>query len=147
MCYVRDVLQDKPAEVWTIGPRDMAFKALELMAEKNVGALPVVDYADGGLLGVFSERDYARKVVLKGKSSHATMVSEVMSSPVTAVRPGDKIETCMQLMTERRIRHLPVLDGGRLVGLISIGDVLKAVIADKEVMIRDLENFIVGGRS
>lgn len=148
MCYVRDVLRDKSPEVWTIGPRDMAYKALELMAEKNIGALPVIDPDNGGkLLGIFSERDYARKVILRGKSSHATTVGELMSSPVTAVSPSDKIETCMQLMTERHIRHLPVLDSGRLIGLISIGDVLKAIIADKDVMIKDLENFIVGARS
>jgi CBS domain-containing protein len=146
MRYVRDVLREKPPEVWTIGPRDIAFKALELMAEKNVGALPVVDH-DGRLVGMFSERDYARKVILKGKSSHATTVGELMTSPVTVVSPGDKVETCMQLMTARHIRHLPVLDGERLVGLISIGDVLKATIAERDVTIRDLENFIVGARS
>ncbi len=146
MCYVRDVLSSKPAQVWTIGPRDIAYKALELMADKNVGALPVVG-DDGRVIGIFSERDYARKVILKGKSSHATTVGELMSSPVTAVSLSDKIETCMQLMTDRHIRHLPVLDGGKLVGLISIGDVLKATIADRDVMIKDLENFIVGARS
>ena len=147
MCYVRDVLMEKSPEVWTIGPRDMAYKALEAMAEKNIGALPVVDPDTGKLLGMFSERDYARKVILKGRSSHATTVGELMSSPVTAFRPGDKIETCMQLMTERHIRHLPVVKNGELVGMISIGDVLKATIAEKDVMIKDLENFIVGARS
>jgi CBS domain-containing protein len=140
------VLSGKPAQVWTIGPRDIAYKALELMADKNVGALPVVD-ADNRVIGIFSERDYARKVILKGKSSHATTVGELMSSPVTAVSPSDKIEKCMLLMTDRHIRHLPVLNGGKLVGLISIGDVLKATIADRDAMIKDLENFIVGARS
>jgi CBS domain-containing protein len=148
MCNVRDVLRDKSPEVWTIGPRDLAYKALELMAAKNVGALLVVDPENRNkVLGIFSERDYARKVILQGKSSHATPVSDLMSSPVTVVTPSDSIDTCMQLMTGRHIRHLPVLENGRLVGIISIGDVVKAVIADKDVMIRDLENFIVGARS
>lgn len=148
MCFVRQVLQGKPTEVWTIGPRDMAYKALELMAEKNIGALPVVDAENGDrLIGMFSERDYARKVILKGKSSQVTPVAELMSQPVTGVSPDDTIETCMELMTARHIRHLPVLEDGRLVGLVSIGDVLKATISEQKVLIRDLENYIVGARS
>ena len=145
MSFVRDVLQGKSQEVWSIGPHDLAYKALELMAEKNVGALPVCSGDE--LVGMFSERDYARKVILKGKSSHATPVSELMSSPVICVSPDDTIETCTQLMTDRHIRHLPVLEDGRLIGLISIGDVLKATITAQQVRINDLENFIVGARS
>jgi len=126
----------------------MAYKALELMAEKNIGALPVVDAENGDrLIGMFSERDYARKVILKGKSSQVTPVAELMSQPVTGVSPDDTIETCMELMTARHIRHLPVLEDGRLVGLVSIGDVLKATISEQKVLIRDLENYIVGARS
>jgi CBS domain-containing protein len=148
MCYVRDVLQGKPAEVWTIGPRDMAFKALEMMAAKNIGALPVVNREAGDkLIGIFSERDYARKVILHGKSSQATPVSELMSSPVTCVSPDDNIEKCRELMTTQHIRHLPVLETDRLVGLVSIGDVLKATISEQKVLIQDLENYIAGARS
>ena len=141
-------MQGKPAEVWYVGPRDMAYKALELMSEKNIGALPVVDAENGGkLLGMFSERDYARKVILKGKSSQATTVSELMNSPVTTVIPDDTIETCMELMTTRHIRHLPVIDHGQMIGLVSIGDVLNALVSEQRVLIKDLENYIVGARS
>lgn len=145
MTFVRDLLRGKPAEVWIIGPRDMVYKALQLMAEKNVGALPVVQ--DGELIGMFSERDYARKLILKGKTSQATAVEELMSHPVFCVGLDDTIETCMELMTTQRIRHLPVCGDGGLIGMVSIGDVLKAVIASQQVMIQDLENYIVGARS
>ena len=148
MTYVRQLLQGKPAEVWQVVPRDMVYKALELMAEKNIGALPVVDGESGSkLLGMFSERDYARKVILKGKSSQATTVSELMSSPVTTVGLDDTIETCMELMTTRHIRHLPVIDHGQMIGLVSIGDVLNALVSQQRVLIKDLENYIVGARS
>jgi len=123
----------------------MVYKALQLMAEKNVGALPVVQ--DGDLIGMFSERDYARKLILKGKTSQATAVEELMSHPVFCVGLDDTIETCMELMTNQRIRHLPVCGDGGLIGMVSIGDVLKAVIANQQVMIQDLENYIVGARS
>ena len=148
MTFVRQLLQGKPAEVWTIGPRDMVYKALELMAEKNVGALPVVDAGAGGdLVGIFSERDYARKLILKGKSSQATAVGELMSHPVICVSPDDTLEICMELMTTQRVRHLPVCDRDRLAGMVSIGDVLKAVIANQQVLIKDLEKYIIGDRA
>jgi len=148
MCYVRQVLQGKPAEVWTIGPRDTVYKALELMAEKNVGALPVVDAdASGKVVGMFSERDYARKVILKDKSSRATSVGELMSQPVVGVGPDDTLETCMELMTVRHIRHLPVLEGDQLIGVVTIRDAVKATIAEQRVLIRDLENYVIGARS
>jgi CBS domain-containing protein len=115
------------------------------MADKNVGALPVVEA--GQLVGMFSERDYARKVILKDKSSRATAVGELMSHPVICVGSDDTLETCMQLMTTARIRHLPVCDGQRMIGMVSIGDVLKTVITDQQVLIKDLENYIVGARS
>jgi CBS domain-containing protein len=147
MIFVREILRGKPAEIWTIEPRDMAYKALELMAAKNVGALPVVDAEGGGsLIGMFSERDYARKVILRGKSSQATPVSDLMSSPVTSVSPDDTIETCRELMTARHIRHLPVLENGSLIGLVSIGDVLKATISEQKTLIQDLETYIAGAR-
>jgi CBS domain-containing protein len=145
MTFVREALQNKPAGVWTVGPQVTVYRALEIMAEKNVGAMPVVD--DGKLVGMFSERDYARKVSLLGKSSHATAVKEVMSHPVYCVGPDESIETCMSLMTNQHIRHLPVLEGDRLTGLVSIGDVLKAMIASQEVLIKDLQNYIAGVRS
>jgi CBS domain-containing protein len=145
MTFVRDLLQGKPAEVWGIGPRDSVYKALELMAEKNIGALPVVE--EGNLVGMFSERDYARKVILVGKSSRAIAVEEIMSHPVFCVEPDDTLETCIELMTAKHIRHLPVCGGDPLLGMVSIGDVLKSVIAKQQVLIKDLENYIVGARS
>jgi CBS domain-containing protein len=145
MIFVRQLLQGKPAEIWTIGPRDTVYKALQVMAEKNIGALPVVE--DEKLVGMFSERDYARKVILKDKSSRATAVGELMSHPVICVSLDDTLETCMQLMTTHHVRHLPVCGDPNLLGMISIGDVLKAVIAKQDLLIKDLENYIVGARS
>lgn len=145
MAFVRDLLRGKPGEIWTIGLQDMVYRALQVMADKNVGALPVVEA--GQLVGMFSERDYARKVILKDKSSRATAVGELMSHPVICVGSDDTLETCMQLMTTARIRHLPVCDGQRMIGMVSIGDVLKTVITDQQVLIKDLENYIVGARS
>jgi CBS domain-containing protein len=145
MAFVSQVLSSKPGEVWTIEPDATVYQALQLMAEKNVGALPVVE--NGQLVGMFSERDYARRVILVGKSSRLTTVRELMISPVISVGPDATMEACMELMTERHIRHLPVLDAGRLIGIVSSGDVLKAVVAGQQVMINDLHNFITGGRS
>ncbi len=139
---VKHVLQHKPAGVWSTSPRSTVYEALELLAEKNVGALPVLE--EGRLVGMFSERDYARKVILRGRSSKEATVGELMSTPVYTVGPNEPIETCMQLMTERHIRHLPVIEGDRVVGMISIGDVGKAIIADQRVVIRDLESYITG---
>ncbi|OIO90282.1 MAG: hypothetical protein AUK03_13280 [Anaerolineae bacterium CG2_30_64_16] len=142
MFTVRQLLGTKSGNVWTIAPEASVYEALQWMADKNVGALPVVEA--GRLVGVFSERDYARKVVLLGKSSRETAVGELMSHPVYYVRPEQAIEACMTLMTEKRIRHLPVLEDGALVGIVSIGDVLKAIISHQEVVIRDLEHYITG---
>jgi CBS domain-containing protein len=114
------------------------------MAEHNVGAILVTRSDE--LLGVFSERDYARKVILQGKSSRETALSEIMSSPVASVGPDQTIQDCMTMMTEQRIRHLPVIEEGALVGLVSIGDVVKAVIAEQEFLIGQLEKYISGGR-
>ncbi|WP_017937592.1 CBS domain-containing protein [Zestomonas thermotolerans] len=129
-------------QVHTIAPQSTVLDALRLMAEKNVGALPVVE--DGQLVGVISERDYARKVVLQGRSSVGTPVSAVMSAPVVTVAPKQDLRTCMELMTARKLRHLPVVDDTRLIGLLSIGDLVKEVIAEKDGLIDQLEKYIRG---
>jgi CBS domain-containing protein len=143
MITVRDILRGKGNRIWWISPQATVFDALELMAEKNVGALVVLDGKK--ITGIFSERDYARKVILKGKASKETAVEEIMTSEVISVRPGQSVEECMALMTDKRIRHLPVLEREKLVGLISIGDVVKAIISDKEFIIKQLEKYIMGG--
>jgi CBS domain-containing protein len=144
MRTVKDILEAKGQKVWTIGPEHRVFAALELMAEKDVGALVVV--VEGGrVAGIISERDYARKVILKGASSREIQVKDVMTAQVVCIEPERTIEDCMAIMTEKRIRHLPVLQKGRLAGLISIGDVVKAVMAEKEFTISQLENYILTG--
>ena len=142
MITARKILQRKGGGVWSIGPEETAYEALQLMADKDVGALLVVD--GESIVGVFSERDYARKVILKGKSSKSTFVAEIMSTPVFYIEPEKTIEDCMALMTAKRMRHLPVLDKGVLIGLISIGDVVNALITEQKITIRDLENYITG---
>jgi len=144
MTTVRQLLQSKGSRVWTAPPETSAYEALRIMAEHNVGAILVTRSDE--LLGVFSERDYARKVILQGKSSRETALSEIMSSPVASVGPDQTIQDCMTMMTEQRIRHLPVIEEGALVGLVSIGDVVKAVIAEQEFLIGQLEKYISGGR-
>lgn len=129
--------------VHTIAPTDSVLTALQVMAEKNIGALPVAE-ADGHLIGIISERDYARKGVLLGRSSFATPVSAIMSANLVTVTPEHKLEECMQLMTDRHLRHLPVLEDGKLVGMLSIGDVVKETIAEKESLIQHLEQYIRG---
>ena len=143
MITVRKVLANKGGNVWRIAPQATAYDALQLMADRDIGALLVVDGED--IVGVFSERDYARKVILKGRSSKATSVGELMNSPVFYIEPDKTIEECMALMTAKRMRHLPVLEHGRLMGMISIGDVVNALITEQKITISDLENFITGG--
>jgi len=143
MTTVRDILRAKGNQIWRVSPDTTVFSALELMAEKNVGALVVLDGEN--LAGIFSERDYARKIILKGKASKETSVEEIMTSDVTTVRPGQSVDECMALMTDKRIRHLPVFEGEKLIGLISIGDVVKAVISEREFIIQQLEHYITGG--
>ena len=145
MTTVRQLLQGKGTDIWSIGPDACVFDALKLMAEKRVGALLVLE-ADN-LVGIFSERDYARKVELEGKSSADTSVKEIMTGEVYCIRPEQTVEDCMALMTSRRIRHLPVLSDDRLEGVVSIGDIVKAVISEKEFMIQQLENYIVTSSS
>ncbi len=144
MTTVRSLLQIKGHDIWGIAPDKTVFEALELMAEKDVGALLVLEGDE--LVGIFSERDYARKVILQGKSSRDTPVRDIMTTRVYYVRADQSIETCMALMTERRIRHLPVFEDDRLIGVISIGDVVKAIIAHQEFLIEQLENYITGTR-
>lgn len=139
--HVKDILRYKPA-LWTISPDATVYRALEYMAEKNIGALPVVSGEQ--LTGIFSERDYARKCILMGRSSRETYVSELMSAPVITISPDMTIEECLALMTNRQIRHLPVMHDDRLIGIVSIGDIGKALIAEQRVAIRDLEGYITG---
>ena len=145
MIAVRDILQRKGNQIWSVAPDSTVYDALMLMAEQNVGALLVLDGEK--IVGIFSERDYARKIILKGKASKETSVDEIMTSEVTTVYPGQPVEECMALMTDKRIRHLPVLEGEKLAGLISIGDVVKAIISDREFIIKQLEGYITGGPS
>jgi CBS domain-containing protein len=139
---VRQLLATKGNDVWAMSPQATVFDALELMAEKNIGAILVL--TDGQLCGVMSERDYARKVVLAGKSSSSTTVSEIMTRPVLVVHPDQTIDKCMALMTDKRLRHLPVIEDDQLVGMVSIGDVVKTIIADQEYMLDQFEIYITG---
>jgi len=143
MVTVRKLLQSKPAGTCTIEPEATAYEALQIMADRNVGALLVVRGEE--LVGVFSERDYARKVILMGKSSKSTTVGELMTQVVFYVTPEMTMTDCMALMSDKHIRHLPVIEHERLVGVVSIGDVVNRIISDQEVTIRDLESFITGG--
>lgn len=144
MEIVRQILETKGTQVWSINPDATIYDALNLMAEKEVGALLVLD--GDKLAGIFSERDYARKVVLKGKSSRETTIKEVMSSNLICVDPHLGIEECMALMIDKRVRHLPVIENDKLVGLISIGDVVKVVIGEKKFIIDQLIHYIKGER-
>jgi CBS domain-containing protein len=142
MKTVSQLLQGKGTQVWSIGPDALVIEALKLMAEKEVGALVVLEA--GQVAGIVSERDYARKVVLQGKSSLTTPIREIMTEKVVYIRPDQTVNDCMALMTNKRIRHLPVVEEDRLVGVISIGDVVKAVISEQEFIISQLENYITG---
>lgn len=140
MVSVRQLLNRKGSEVLSISPKATVRDAITLMATRNIGALPVME--DDALLGIITERDYARNVILKGRSSKDTCVDEVMSTGLTTVRPDQSITDCMELMTEKRIRHLPVIEEDRVVGIISIGDVVMAVISNQASMIEHLEGYI-----
>jgi CBS domain-containing protein len=144
MITVSRLLKAKPESVWTIRQDAMAYEALRIMEDRDIGALLVLNN-EGKLTGIFSERDYARKVILKGRSSRETPVSELMSEVVYSVCPGHTINDCMSVMTTGRVRHLPVMDNGKLIGVVSIGDVVSAIISDQETTIKDLENYITGG--
>ena len=136
------ILALKGSAVWSIAPNSMVFDAIQLMADKNVGALPVVD--NGQLVGMISERDYTRKVALKGRSSKDTPVREIMSHEVVTVNAADTISECMRVMTDSRIRHLPVMEGKKLIGLVSIGDLVRGIISAQTATIEALEKYITG---
>jgi CBS domain-containing protein len=136
------ILALKGSAVWSIAPNSMVFDAIQLMADKNVGALPVVD--NGQLVGMISERDYTRKVALKGRSSKETPVREIMSHEVVTVNVTDTINECMRVMTASRIRHLPVMEGKKMMGLVSIGDLVRGIISAQTATIEFLEKYITG---
>ena len=138
-----DILRKKGNHVWSVTPDTTVYDTLKLMADREIGAVVVLDH--GNPVGMFSERDYARQVILKGRASKDTAVREVMISRVVFVRPEQSIEDCMALMTDKRVRHLPVLDHGTLVGMVSIGDVVKEMISEKEFLIEQLANYIQKG--
>ncbi len=142
MTTVREILKSKGDAVWSVAPTDTVLHALGVMAEHNVGAVLVMD--GDRLVGLLSERDYARKVVLVGRSSRDSAVADVMTSHVVCVAPERSVDQCMGLMTDKRLRHLPVLDHKRVVGVVSIGDLVKATIAEQEFTIAQLQSYIAG---
>jgi CBS domain-containing protein len=137
---VRHLLDRKGRAIYSVKPDDPVLEAIRIMAERHVGALLVMK--NGQLAGIVSERDYARKVILLGRSSADTPVSQIMSTPVLTVTPANSVQECMQLMTERRVRHLPVLESGQVIGMVSIGDLVKALIEDQQQTIEQLESYI-----
>jgi len=142
MQTVDQLLRTKGGQIYSVAPTDFVLRAIEIMADHHLGALLVMN--QGTLLGIVSERDYARKVILQSRSSHDTPVSDIMTSPAVTVTPRDTVHHCMQLMTERRFRHLPVVDSGRVVGILSIGDLVKAVMEEQSAQIEQLERYIAG---
>ena len=142
MNSVGDILKSKGHDIWAVNPDDTVFDSLQLMAEKEIGALLVMD--GDRLVGVVTERDYARKVILEGKSSKSSSVAEVMTKRVLCVSPERTIDECMALMTDKRARHLPVVDHKHVVGVVSIGDLVKALIAEQQILIDQLQNYIAG---
>jgi CBS domain-containing protein len=144
MIKVKDILDKKGRQFYFVSPTNTVYEALEIMATKDIGAMMVVE--NNRLVGMFSERDYSRKVVLRGLNSKTVRVVDLMSKEVIGINPETTIDDCMALMTSKRIRHLPVLEKNTIVGLISIGDVVNAIIQDQHIIIKDLENYIYGGR-
>lgn len=143
MSSVYEILRHKGDTVWTIQETDTVYKGLQVMAEKDVGALVVLNSL-GNIAGIFSERDYARKVILMGKSSLTTYIKDLMVTEIHDITPQDSIEYCMKIMTDKRIRHLPVMKDGKLCGLISIGDVVNHLIKDQKFQIKELTKYITG---
>ncbi len=142
MKSARQLLEAKGSDVWSVHPDAAVYDAIEMMADKGVGALMVLD--GGALVGVISERDYARKVILLGRSSKDTAVKEIMTARVIYARPDQTVEDCMGLMTDKRIRHLPIVDGEELLGVVSIGDLVKSMLAEQQFVIQQLEQYISG---
>jgi len=140
---IGQLLRSKGNDIWSIVPQATAYEALQIMCEKDVGALLVID--KGKLVGIFSERDYARKVILKGKSSKDTSVGELMTDVVFSIDPQDTIQDCMALMTTKHIRHLPVIKNERLIGIVTIGDVVNHIISSQELTIQQLERYVSEG--
>jgi CBS domain-containing protein len=141
---ISSVLHYKKADtLWSISPDTTVFEAIKLMAEKNIGSLPVL--AGGRLIGIFTERDYTRKVALAGKSSRETHVREIAASELVTVTPDDTVEDCMRLMTNNRVRHLPVMAGDKLIGIVSIGDLVNWIISTQNAAIEQMERYIAGG--
>jgi|SRR6476646_1583244 len=139
------ILNEKPREIFSVSPNQTVFEAIQLLDQKNIGALLVMDGSK--LVGMFTERDYTRKITLHGKRSRETKISEVMTSDLKLTSPQDSIDSCLRLMTDKRIRHLPVMDDSKVIGIISIGDLVKHVIASQSAAIAHLENYISGGYS
>ena len=142
MKRVKDILDVKGRDIWSIAPDVSVYDAMKLMADKEIGSLMVMEGTK--LVGIISERDYARKVILQGRSSRTTQVREIMTSRVVYAQPNQNIEECMALVTEKRVRHLPVIDEGQLVGVISIGDLVKSIISEQKFIIEQLERYIRG---
>lgn len=141
---ISTLLHHKPSAIWSIAPQTTVFDAIKIMAEKNIGALPVV--GEGGrLAGIFTERDYTRKIALHGKSSKETRVGEIISRDLVTITADDTVEDCMKLMTECRVRHLPVVEGTSLVGIVSIGDLVNWIISTQSAAIEQMEQYIAGG--
>lgn len=145
MKTAKEILKNKKKEVWSITPKDTVFNALKIMGEKEIGALMVID-EKSKVHGIISERDYARKVILKGKTSRETKVSEIMTptEKMFTVKPDTSVEDCMVLITAKRIRHIPVFEDEKFIGVISIGDVVKSIISEKDMLIEHLSNYIAG---
>ena len=142
MATVKQLLESKDNNVWSISPETTVFEGLQFMAEKNIGALLVT--RDDKLIGIFSERDYARKVILKGKASKDTTIGELMTKEVIYTTPEDSLDECMALMTAKHIRHLPILNNGKLIGLLTLGDLVKQIMSNQEFKIQELEKYISG---
>ncbi len=140
---VAQILASKGSEVWSVSPDTLRSKAMQVMEEKGAGALAVVN-EKGNLMGMVSERDYARKVILEGRSSKENTTGDIMTNELYVVKPQTTVDECISLMTEKRVRHLPVLDKGKLVGLVSIGDVVKAIINEQSIDIKSLNEYIMG---
>jgi CBS domain-containing protein len=143
MQTVEELLKSKGSEVWAVGPEATVYEALEIMADKEVGALVVVK--EGSLVGIFSERDYARKVILRGKSSKDTPVADLMTREIICASPKSTVTECMALMTVRKARHLPVVEDGRLRGVISIGDIVSEIISNQNFTIQEMQRYILAG--
>jgi len=142
MNLVSDILNSKGNDIWSVNPDDTIFDSLRLMAEKEIGALLVMD--GDKLVGIVTERDYARKVILEGKSSRTTAVAEIMTRKVLCVAPQRTVEECMALMTDKRARHLPVVENKRVIGVLSIGDLVKAILSEQQMLIDQLQHYISG---